>query len=588
MRNAYCWLRLGLDQHFGLAFERTGQVVDARDVQLDAAQRDQHARARAAAAGRAREQAAVHGHRLRAVFAQVHRAQPVVASATDAPGRDGCARAGGCAAHPSRRTSSHRHIAPWCGISAAISLTRRSCVGLLHRLRADQQRQHEVATTRRSPPCCRSRAAPGSTTAPAGEHQQRHQAADDHRVQRAQLIGAVVAGVVEEQRVIEAEAGGEDQRDQVEQVQFDARARAAPPGSAAWSAPSAQHAQHAARRAQRDPHRRRQQQRAPAPAPTARARGTAATSDSEACLRSSNWAPLRAAPRVRPRRDRRSPLKRHQRGGVAAARRSSRPSTLAASGVPARSRARQCGCAAGARRHRRGNRRRHRRGTGASASAASSAARKRRGVRQLCLPRALRRRAGQVARGQVVAGDRAVGDAGARSAGTQTFGCLQRGLGVACLQRDARSARPARRVRSRSCASRASASAGTGVSLRQVVLPERAGRERGHRDRDRGEHRPAPSAAAAAARSATTAAPARAESAASRGAGSISAGSTKRVASAAVAEAGDGEHRQLLQAVDAGHQEGHVGDAGRRPRRSPASATARARWPTATRRRAGG
>src|SRR5690606_37350949 len=66
----------GLDQYFGLALERTRQVVDAGDVQLHAAQRDQHARLRRAA-GFARAQAAVHGHRLRAVLAQVDRAQAV-------------------------------------------------------------------------------------------------------------------------------------------------------------------------------------------------------------------------------------------------------------------------------------------------------------------------------------------------------------------------------------------------------------------------------------------------------------------------------------------------------------------------------
>ena len=68
-----------LGAHLGDALEVTGEIVDARDVQLHAAQGDQHARAHRCAAV-TRAQAAVHGHRLGAVLAQVQRAQPARAA----------------------------------------------------------------------------------------------------------------------------------------------------------------------------------------------------------------------------------------------------------------------------------------------------------------------------------------------------------------------------------------------------------------------------------------------------------------------------------------------------------------------------
>src|SRR5690554_1019563 len=70
---------LAFDQQFGLAFQRAGELIDARAVELHAAQRHQHPGAHAAP-GPARAQAAVHGHRLCAVLAQVHGAQHAAAA----------------------------------------------------------------------------------------------------------------------------------------------------------------------------------------------------------------------------------------------------------------------------------------------------------------------------------------------------------------------------------------------------------------------------------------------------------------------------------------------------------------------------
>src|SRR3546814_24567 len=63
---------LGLDQHFGLALERAGQIVDAGGVQLHAAQCDQQARFRRAA-GLTRAQAAVQGERERTRLNSSHK-----------------------------------------------------------------------------------------------------------------------------------------------------------------------------------------------------------------------------------------------------------------------------------------------------------------------------------------------------------------------------------------------------------------------------------------------------------------------------------------------------------------------------------
>ena len=77
------------DEQLGLAFQRAGQVVDAGDAEPDLAQRDQHAGLRCAAR-LAREQSAVHGHRLRAVLTQMQCAQTIavaqgIALALDRP-----------------------------------------------------------------------------------------------------------------------------------------------------------------------------------------------------------------------------------------------------------------------------------------------------------------------------------------------------------------------------------------------------------------------------------------------------------------------------------------------------------------------
>ena len=101
-----------------------------------------------AAARRAREQTAVHGHRLRAVFAQVHRAQPAVAAQriVGAAVRRRCARGSRVASHAT--TSSSRHIAPWCGIKRApLAPWPASSGGLATR---HQDRQAEVESRRRA------------------------------------------------------------------------------------------------------------------------------------------------------------------------------------------------------------------------------------------------------------------------------------------------------------------------------------------------------------------------------------------------------------------------------------------------------
>ncbi len=67
------------EQFLGVHVERSGQIVDALDRELDRAQRDEKPGRRDTARG-ARDEPAVHGHRLRTVFAQMHRAQPPVAA----------------------------------------------------------------------------------------------------------------------------------------------------------------------------------------------------------------------------------------------------------------------------------------------------------------------------------------------------------------------------------------------------------------------------------------------------------------------------------------------------------------------------
>ncbi len=57
----------------------SGQIIDPRHMQMHRAQRDEHPGRRDAASALG-QQPAVHGHRLRAVFAQVHRAQDPVAA----------------------------------------------------------------------------------------------------------------------------------------------------------------------------------------------------------------------------------------------------------------------------------------------------------------------------------------------------------------------------------------------------------------------------------------------------------------------------------------------------------------------------
>ena len=51
------------------------------------------------------------------------------------------------------------------------------------------------------------------------KHHQRRKRTDEHGVQRAPLLGTIRCGVLEEQRVVESQAGREYQRDQVKQVE---------------------------------------------------------------------------------------------------------------------------------------------------------------------------------------------------------------------------------------------------------------------------------------------------------------------------------------------------------------------------------
>ena len=62
---------------FSVDVQVTVQMIDVFLEQLHIAQTDQSARAHADDAAHACQQAAVHGHRLRAVFSQVHRMQTV-------------------------------------------------------------------------------------------------------------------------------------------------------------------------------------------------------------------------------------------------------------------------------------------------------------------------------------------------------------------------------------------------------------------------------------------------------------------------------------------------------------------------------
>ena len=107
--------RVAAEHFFGVHVERAGEIVDARDPELDRAQRHEKPR-RGDAAGGARDQPAVHGHRLRTVFAQVHRAKPPVAAERIVGAPCESLRAW-ISFSVQATTSSSRHIAPLCGIS---------------------------------------------------------------------------------------------------------------------------------------------------------------------------------------------------------------------------------------------------------------------------------------------------------------------------------------------------------------------------------------------------------------------------------------------------------------------------------------
>ncbi len=177
------------------------------------------------------------------------------------------------------------------------------------------------------------------------------------------------------------------------------------------------------------------------------------------------------------------------------------------------------------------------------------------------LARALHRLAGQVARGGIETGDRPVrAQLGQR--GLQAFQYLQCHFGIARFHRDevthvGRAEFAAQLRIARECGRR------HGREARQVVLPERARRPPGDRDRGGGEE---------VIRGATQARPAREplpQFGQAQGVGSVARRGVDQARQQEArgqrghAEASDGEHGQLLQAVDARNQEGEVGDAGR-------------------------
>ena len=352
----------------------------------------------------------MHGHRLRAVFAQVHRAQAAVA----AQRMRGIAvvvraQADACA-HPRRALRPTGTSRPGAGSARAIC-SRADRAGVADHARARRiaravARAISSASTKLHDHAERDRAADRAQhrdrrQRQQAEHQQRDQAADDHRVQRAQLLVAVVAGVLEEQRVIEAEAGGEDQRDQVEQVQLDPASRAAPRGSAAWSAPSAR------ARAARGAAMRSaihtvaaSSSAASASAHSTRSRYST-TSDSDACLRSSSCAPCGLRDARDRGRDRASPLS--DTSAVAWPPRSQQQAADAGRQRRAVEVAHASAAARGARRrHRRGSRRTHRLRNGVARDRGVERGLQRRRVRQPRLARALRARrwAGSARRGR--------------------------------------------------------------------------------------------------------------------------------------------------------------------------------------------
>ena len=74
-----------------------------------------------------REQAAVHGHRLRAVFAQMHGAQHAVAAQRIVGATVRIAGQRGFAASSQSTTASSRHIVPRCGIRCCQCGLRSAC-----------------------------------------------------------------------------------------------------------------------------------------------------------------------------------------------------------------------------------------------------------------------------------------------------------------------------------------------------------------------------------------------------------------------------------------------------------------------------
>src|ERR1700761_1411747 len=111
-------------------------------------------------------------------------------------------------------TASSRHIAPWCGMRCAQSV--------LSNMRCHQNRKTEMerdAQAHRETDGAQYRNGAPSQHA---KHQQRGEHANQRSVQRAPLLSGIAGVALEEQRVMQAKARRENQRDQVKQRDLDA------------------------------------------------------------------------------------------------------------------------------------------------------------------------------------------------------------------------------------------------------------------------------------------------------------------------------------------------------------------------------
>ena len=220
------------------------------------AQRDQQARHRGRAVA-LREQTAVHRHRLRAVFAQMQRAQPAVAAqrVVGVPVRL-ARRVNFVASHATTRSS--RHIARGAGSGAATPPLGRLMGAAAPAPSGSTGRSGRRRRARPSAPIARSTGSDDVASRPNTSTARDH--ADQGRVQRAARLGGIVDAALEEQRVVQAEPRGEGQRDEVEQRQRDRRRCAATRARAASRATSARSRARRGGVAERDRDGQREQQ----------------------------------------------------------------------------------------------------------------------------------------------------------------------------------------------------------------------------------------------------------------------------------------------------------------------------------------